>query len=173
MNTQKTLTMVTKALSFAACYHATQKRKSDNSPYINHLIEVLDLLANVHGVECAEELCVGVLHDIIEDSDIDEIVISEHFGENTLSMVKGLSDDKTQSLETRRSYTIRKLGSTSDSLCRIKLADITSNASAIPTSWDEKRLLEYFTWLDEVAKVCRPASEALYQEYVKRRAKTV
>jgi guanosine-3',5'-bis(diphosphate) 3'-pyrophosphohydrolase len=61
------LVQLTKACSFAAFKHRNQKRKNGNTPYINHPLEVLEILAS-SGVEDIETLCAGVLHDTIEDT---------------------------------------------------------------------------------------------------------
>ena len=84
-------------------------------------------------------------------------------------MVKALTDDKSLSLEIRRQHILDKLPTASDNIRRIKLADVCSNASAIPVTWDEQRLTDYFLWLDQVAALCRESSEVLYQEYLVRR----
>ena len=39
--------LLAKSLRLASQYHAQQQRKSDGSPYINHLIEVVDMLVNI------------------------------------------------------------------------------------------------------------------------------
>ena len=160
------LTHITQALSLAAKYHAQQKRKSDNSPYVNHLIECIDLLVRIGRVEDVDELCAAILHDSLEDTAITLSMIREQLGDHILSLVKALTDDKSLSLAKRREKTIKKLPKMTDSVKRIKLADICSNVSSIPANWSKKRVAEYFTWLNQVAALCRPASEPLYQEYL-------
>ena len=62
--------MVLKAVSFAAGKHRTQRCKGvDASPYINHPVEVADLLANVGEVTDLPTLVAAVLRDTIEDTD--------------------------------------------------------------------------------------------------------
>ncbi|MFT6508312.1 MAG: hypothetical protein ACJAUK_002427, partial [Colwellia polaris] len=62
-----------------------------------------------------------------------------------------------------------KLITAPQAIKQLKLADICSNASAIPASWTTDRLNEYFHWLDEIANICRTSSESLYQEYLTKR----
>ena len=58
------------ALDFAAIRHRDQKRKgTDASPYINHPIEVAQVLTSVGGVTDADLLRAAVLHDTVEDTD--------------------------------------------------------------------------------------------------------
>jgi len=68
------------ALDFAARKHVHQRRKGKlEQPYVNHLIEVAMLLAT-HGVEDTETLCAAVLHDTVEDVDVTEEELRQHFG---------------------------------------------------------------------------------------------
>lgn len=165
--------IVTKALMLAAKGHCHQQRKSDNSPYLNHLIEVMSLLVTVAKINEPTVLCAAVLHDVLEDTNITQSEISDSFGLETLEMVNALTDDKSLSLNERRNHILNKLPGTTDTIRRIKLADICSNASAIPSTWDEQRLREYFLWLDQVAELCRISSESLFQEYLLRRGSVI
>ena len=166
---QSDLSLVSNALMLAAKGHAHQRRKSDNAPYLNHLVEVMSLLVEFEHETDSSVLCAAILHDSLEDTNITQTTILELFGVNTLEMVKALTDDKELSLDERRQYILNKLPKATNSVRLIKLADICSNASAIPSNWDPLRLDEYFAWLDQVADKCRVSSEALFQEYLKRR----
>ena len=161
--------LITKALMLAAQGHADQQRKSDKSPYINHLIEVMSLLVELTDDIAPSVLCAAILHDSLEDTDISQSKILDEFGADTLEMVKALTDDKSLPLSRRRKNVLAKLPAATNHIRRIKLADLCSNVSAIPANWDEKRLTDYFLWLDQVAKLCRVSSEALYQEYLVRK----
>ncbi|XQF91622.1 hypothetical protein ACOBV8_18660 (plasmid) [Pseudoalteromonas espejiana] len=52
--------LLIKSLALASKYHEQQKRKSDGSPYINHLIEVAVLLTDIAGVDDDDELCAAI-----------------------------------------------------------------------------------------------------------------
>lgn len=162
--------LLTKSLLLAAYSHAQQQRKSDGTPYINHLIEVVDILVTIAHVHDENELCAAVLHDILEDTEITKKQIAEKFGVCVLEMVEALTDDKTLPLTARRASILEQIPKKTASIQRIKLADICSNASAIPRGWSNERVTEYFLWLDQVAKTCKNASPSLYDEYLKRRA---
>jgi hypothetical protein len=160
---------LSKALLFASRAHSQQRRKSDNSPYIEHLIEVMDLLANIAEID-DDIIIAGILHDIIEDTKVTKPELKFNFGSRVSSIVVALTDDKTLPLSSRRNRVLKKLKSAPGSVKVIKLADACSNSSSIPASWEEDRLAEYFVWLDQVALECRDASEPLYQTYLMRRA---
>jgi HD domain len=59
---------LTKALAFAAEAHRNHRRKGANQePYINHLIEVVDLIASVEDGDM-DVLIAALLHDVLEDT---------------------------------------------------------------------------------------------------------
>ena len=84
------------AIRFAAEKHRTQRRKdSERSPYINHPIEVVQLLWDVGGVRDVDVLLAAVLHDTIEDTDTRPEEIRDRFGEAVLAFVLEVSDEKS------------------------------------------------------------------------------
>ena len=70
-----------KACSFAAHKHHNQRRKSGDIPYINHPLEVAQILAAA-GVEDVATLCAAVLHDTVEDTETTRAELVEEFGES-------------------------------------------------------------------------------------------
>ena len=59
-----------KAATFVAEKHRNQRRKdADESPYINHLVALVNVLANEGGIEDPIFLFVALLHDTIEDTE--------------------------------------------------------------------------------------------------------
>lgn len=157
------------ALATARNFHHTQTRKSDGSPYINHLREVLGLLQNVVKVTDDSILIAGVLHDSLEDTDLTKLEIQQTFGDEVLTLIEQVTDDKSKLLVERRQAVITHLEHSSDAVKLIKLADIISNANALP-DWDETRLVSYLTWLDAVALKCSDVSKPLYAKYLTVRA---
>lgn len=86
---------LTKALAFAAEAHRNQRRKgASQEPYVNHLIEVLDLVASVEDGD-VDVLIAALLHDVLEDTrtGYDELVAT--FGERVARIVQENSDDMT------------------------------------------------------------------------------
>ena len=84
------------AASFAAKKHTDQKRKGERGePYINHPLEVANLLANVGGVNDIGILMAAILHDTIEDTDATADELRELFGERVTGLVLEITDDKS------------------------------------------------------------------------------
>lgn len=86
---------VIKAYNFAAQKHTNQRRKNvEASPYINHPIEVADLLAQA-GVKDKKVIIAGILHDTVEDTDTTYQDLVEEFGEKIADFVMECTDDKS------------------------------------------------------------------------------
>ena len=85
-----------KAIHFSAIKHRDQRRKDPpQSPYINHPIQVVETLWDVGGIRDDATLVAAILHDTIEDTLTSPDEIRSHFGEEVLTLVLEVTDDKT------------------------------------------------------------------------------
>jgi guanosine-3',5'-bis(diphosphate) 3'-pyrophosphohydrolase len=162
--------LVLQALSFAARKHRDQRRKgSDHAPYINHLIDVLDLLWRVGGVREAEVLAAAVLHDTVEDTPTTPQEIEAAFGPHVRSMVLEVTDDKSLAQAVRKQQQIEHAGRLSPGAKLIKLADKISNvrdlASHPPMLWPPARRRAYRAWAAKVIDALRGTNPALEAEF--------
>lgn len=167
MNSLKTLT---RAISFAAQKHTDQKRKgADNQPYINHPLEVLNLLTNVGNVEDFDVLIAAVLHDTIEDTETTKEEITELFGANVCKMVLELTDDKNLPKATRKQLQIEHAPHISSGAQQIKLCDKISNIRDVlenpPDGWSESKRSEYVKWGEQVVAGLRGANGNLEKHF--------
>ena len=71
--------LLDEAIVFATHAHAGQVRKMANTPYILHPLEVASIIATMTGDE--NTMAAGVLHDTVEDCDVDPKEIKRRFGE--------------------------------------------------------------------------------------------
>jgi (p)ppGpp synthase/HD superfamily hydrolase len=79
------------ALAFAAGHHAGQRRNSDGAAFIEHPLEVARLLREAG---CSEVVvAAGLLHDIVEDTQVSVAELAEHFGADVANLVQAVSDD--------------------------------------------------------------------------------
>ena len=93
------------AIRFAEEKHRAQKRKGTDIAYIIHPMEVLQILM---GERCSIEVAiVGVLHDVLEDTDADADEIRARFGEYVLSLVQAHTEKKNEEGQ-KRPWRIRK-----------------------------------------------------------------
>ncbi|MBI3798765.1 MAG: bifunctional (p)ppGpp synthetase/guanosine-3',5'-bis(diphosphate) 3'-pyrophosphohydrolase, partial [Deltaproteobacteria bacterium] len=95
MNTSCDLVTILQALHVAATKHRDQRRKgAEASPYINHPIEVAELLARVGGVTDIVILQAAILHDTLEDTQTTPAELDTIFGPEVRKVVEEITDDK-------------------------------------------------------------------------------
>ncbi len=154
------------AISFAAKKHSTQKRKgADEQPYINHVLEVANLLTNVGKITDYDVLIAAVLHDTIEDTPTTESEITERFGAEVCGMVLEVTDDKSLPKARRKELQIEHAPHLSAGAKFIKLADKISNIRDVsenpPADWSVERRIEYINWGERVIDGLRGANANL------------
>ena len=154
------------AASFAAKKHRNQKRKGENGePYINHPLEVANLLANVGEVEDTDVLIAAILHDTIEDTETSKEEIAKMFGEKVSKIVLEVSDDKSLSKAERKQLQIEHAPYLSAGAKLVKLADKINNVNDImsspPHHWSLERRREYVEWGEKVVAGLRGVNENL------------
>lgn len=164
------LPLVIQSLAFAAKKHRHQRRKgSDQSPYINHPIDVLDLLWRVGEVRDAEVLAAAVLHDTIEDTGTTPAEIETLFGCRVRDLVLELSDDKSLPDPVRKRLQEEHAPQLSTGARLIKLADKISNVRDLhfhpPLFWSARRRAEYRAWAARVVDRLRGTNPALEAEF--------
>ena len=140
-----------RALAFAADKHKNQRRKDAQiTPYINHPIDLVNVLVNEGGVVSWDVLCAALLHDVIEDTQTSEEELLAHFGKKVTAIVKELTDDKSLAKDVRKRLQVEHAPFASHEAKLVKLADKICNLrdmlSNPPTGWDLKRKQEYFAW---------------------------
>ncbi|WP_272477436.1 HD domain-containing protein [Baekduia alba] len=78
------------ALEFAAGRHAGQLRDVDHAPFILHPLEVAHLL---QGRDYPDHvIAAGVLHDVLEDTDVTREELEERFGAEVADLVAAVSE---------------------------------------------------------------------------------
>lgn len=172
MNTATDIAILLRALHFAADKHRDQRRKGEEaSPYINHLIEVAELLACEGGVTDLIILHAAILHDTLEDTRTTAEELEAMFGSEVRQVVEEVTDDKRLPKTERKRLQIEHAPGLSTCAKVIKLADKISNIRGIiqtpPAGWSLERRREYLDWSDQVVAGCRGCNTALEQLYDK------
>ena len=80
--------LLTKAYHFSYNAHNGQLRKS-KKPYFEHCLEVARILAE-HQLDTSS-IVAGLLHDVVEDTEISLSEIEENFGEEIATLVDGVT----------------------------------------------------------------------------------
>ncbi|TVQ88481.1 MAG: bifunctional (p)ppGpp synthetase/guanosine-3',5'-bis(diphosphate) 3'-pyrophosphohydrolase [Chromatiaceae bacterium] len=161
-----------RALRFAAEKHRCQRRKDVHaSPYINHPIAVLGILAEEAGVGDPEVLCAAVLHDTIEDTDTTPAELTAVFGPDVCAIVLAVSDNKRLPRSERKRLQIEHAAQVGHGARLVKLADKIANLRDLvehpPAAWDGARRREYCDWARAVVERLRGTHaglEALFDQ---------
>lgn len=102
------MSIVERAIIFAAKAHEGQMRKLTDIPYITHPFSVGMLLQKAN---CSDEvIAAGILHDTLEDTSTTYEELTEHFGAHIANLVVAASEpDKSLPWEERKQHTIDRL----------------------------------------------------------------
>jgi len=136
------IALVTKAYDFAKKAHKGQKRYS-GAPYFQHVAITAQYLAEL-GMR-APTVCSGMLHDTVEDTDVELETIEKEFGKEIARLVDGvtkLGDVRYQGTE-RHVESLRKLFAATATDIRvliIKLMDRLHNARTLNFVPEHKRV---------------------------------
>jgi guanosine-3',5'-bis(diphosphate) 3'-pyrophosphohydrolase len=158
------------AARFAAEKHASQRRKGlAGEPYVNHVIEVAELIAASSDVVDTHLVMAGLLHDTIEDCGVTFQELEQQFGADVATLVAEVTDDKTLPKARRKALQVENAPKKSVRAQVIKLADKISNLRSIldspPADWDLERRRQYFEWAHQVVSGLRQPNALLKAEF--------
>lgn len=114
------------AIEFAVRAHKGQYRKGSRIPYVVHPINVGRILIE-NG--CSDTVVIaGILHDVIEDTDVSVDLVREQFGEDVANLVMwGSEKDRSDTWENRKRHTLETLESAPMDVLLISLVDKLDN----------------------------------------------
>lgn len=156
---QEALRKVVDAADYAAEMHRAQRRKADDSPYINHPLAVANLVAK-HAESDNELVCyaAAILHDVVEDTDATLKDVRERFGDAIADVVAEVTDDRSLPAAERKRQQIEHMRHISASAAKVKLADKLHNLTDLthnpPPKWSLERIQGYFVWSKAVVGAC-------------------
>lgn len=161
---------ILKAACFAALKHTGQTRKGpDRAPYINHPLEVANLLISLGGVVDPDILIAAFLHDTVEDTDVTTDEIREMFGQRVAGIVAEVTDDKSLQKQERKIKQVEHAPHLSVEAKQLKMCDKISNITDIvsnpPTGWSRERKLEYIEWGKRVFAGLRGVNKRLEDHF--------
>ncbi len=154
------------AVRFAAHKHRYQRRKDeDASPYINHPIEVAEVLARIGGVSDLPTLLAAVLHDTVEDTGTTFSELDQTFGHEVRALVEEMTDDRSLPKDVRKRLQIEHAPGLSWKAKQVKIADKICNIHDVtynpPPKWPLERRREYLAWSAKVVEGCRGSNGTL------------
>jgi guanosine-3',5'-bis(diphosphate) 3'-pyrophosphohydrolase len=171
------LTLLLRALEFAAHKHRDQRRKDRAaSPYINHPIALATVLTLEGRVTDPEVLAAALLHDTIEDTRTTHQELKSAFGARVARTVLEVTDNKRLRKHTRKRLQVEHAAGLSRSAKLVKLADKICNIRDLgvhpPVGWNKRRRREYFDWakrvIDELRGTNRRLEAAFDAAYARR-----
>ena len=165
-----TIVDIARAYHFAATRHADQRRKGERAePYINHLTEVAELVAQATQGEDLDLIVAAVLHDVVEDTATTFADVTTGFGSRVAGLVREVTDDKTLPKAERKRLQVLHAAQSSSGAKIIKLADKTANLRALATSppadWSPRRRRDYVEWAIQVVAGCAGVSADLERKF--------
>jgi len=122
-----------RAVRFATARHGDQRRKT-GAPYLEHLLEALQILVEGAGVSRPDVLVAAVLHDVVEDTPCTLADVRAAFGSRVAELVGWVTKpdpgpDQDSAAVTER-YLRRLRGAPPDAIL-VKLADRMSNVQTL------------------------------------------
>ena len=161
---------VLRAANFAAGRHSHQRRKGAAAePYINHLLEVAELVASTQREPDANLVIAALLHDTVEDVGVTREDLVREFGTDVAALVMEVTDDKSLPKQERKRLQIFDAPKKSVRAQVIKLSDKISNLRSMlhspPADWSLQRRREYFEWAKQVVDALSAPDASLKAEF--------
>jgi len=117
-----------RALEIATIYHSNQFRKNGITPYIIHPIRVADKFTD------ETDKIIAILHDTIEDTNIDPQLILDTFGQNIFDIINILTHNRGENYFDYINRIKQNIVAT-----RIKIQDILDNLNDSPSKNQTER----------------------------------
>lgn len=139
---EEQLTLLDRAIIFAAKAHAGAVRRDGHTPYILHCTEAAAIAATM--TQDQEVLAAAVLHDGVEDTDVTAETLEAEFGSRVAQLVGAMSENKRPELSPEDTWLVRKEEtiaaleeSTDLAVAQLYLADKLSNLRGIARDYEE------------------------------------
>lgn len=128
---EATCEAVAKAVEFATRWHGAQRRPT-GAPYLEHLLEALEVLVCGACVTDPEVLCAAVLHDVVEDTPCTLADVRLEFGDRVADLVGWVTIPETDGdRKAAKEAYLTGLRQAPDDAILVKLADRVSNVQTL------------------------------------------
>lgn len=154
---------ILRAIEFARKAHSGQKRKYTGESYIEHPLEVMNMVSKVTTNEPV--LCAAVLHDTVEDCDVSIEEIRKHFGDWVAALVSDLTDvskPEDGNRSVRKHIDLKHTAQADWEAKTIKLADLISNTRSI-VEHDKEFAKVYIKEKEALLEVLTEGDKYLYE----------
>jgi len=154
--------IITIAMEVATRAHNGQIRKYTREPYVVHPFAVAGLVRSVTDDEYM--IAAALLHDVIEDTEVNSMTIWGLFGPTVGMLVDGLTDVSTPedgNRAVRKALDREHLANQPPAVKTIKLADLIDNTKSI-VAHDENFAKVYMHEKDELLHVLKEGDQTLW-----------
>ncbi|HTJ32408.1 MAG TPA: HD domain-containing protein [Dactylosporangium sp.] len=133
----QTLEALDDAVAFAVERHGEQRRPA-GEPYVEHLLEALQVLVDAVGERDPDTLRAAVLHDVVEDTPTTIDEVRERFGDRVAELVGWVTKSGD------RAEYLARLRDAPDAAIAVKLADRLSNVQRLRTHPRPEKRASYY-----------------------------
>ncbi len=159
--------LLQKAWQLAAHHHEGQRYNTPQEgvtlPYLTHLgavlIETNYIISQEPGLNANLMRLCAILHDSLEDTNLEEETIRTEFGEEVLAGVKALT--KNESLPSKQAQmedSLARILTQPREIAVVKLCDRINNLSPAPSYWDQAKKRAYRAEAELILEQLGPAS---------------
>ncbi len=166
--TESDVSMIRRAVSFAAEKHQSQFRKNDKkTPYIIHPIGVADHIMRIGDVYDVDVVIAALLHDVTDETGVTFEEIAAHFGLKVTGYIQEIIGDQTLSDKERQKRQIVEAPDSSAGASLIKMADKLHNLNTLMNNpsrgWTQGAIDSYFQWAEVVVDRLPSVNDSLKQ----------
>ncbi|NKZ07382.1 HD domain-containing protein [Actinomadura latina] len=142
------------AVAAARQWHGDQKRPT-GAPYVEHLLEALEVLVRGAGVTTPAVLTAAILHDVVEDTPATLADVEAEFGAEVAELVDWVTKPPAagagrQAKRAAKAAYLRRLGDAPAEAVQVKLADRVSNVQTLgdmPPDFQRRYYAETLTYI--------------------------
>ncbi|MFI6518898.1 HD domain-containing protein [Spirillospora sp. NPDC050679] len=153
------LDLLDRAAEAAQRWHGDQRRPT-GAPYMEHLLEAVEVLARGAGVTDAGVLAAALLHDAVEDTGATVAAVEDGFGPDVAELVDWVTKPPAtgagrQAKRAAKSAYLRRLGEAPERAVLVKLADRASNVQTLdrmPPDFQRRYYAETVTYIMPLAQ---------------------
>jgi len=160
-----TQTLYQKAIKFAGEKHSNQIVPGTNSNYLLHLsnvaMEILIASYNTKNFELGFAIQVGLLHDILEDTDTTFNEVRSQFGQDVSDAVSALSKNSELPKEQQMKDSLNRVKKLQPEVWAVKLADRITNLQPPPSHWNMEKKRKYLDHANLILKELKGGNEYL------------
>ncbi|MFA1551725.1 HD domain-containing protein [Actinomadura chokoriensis] len=146
------------AVAAARRWHGDQKRPT-GAPYVEHLLEALEVLVCGAEVTTPAVLSATILHDVVEDTPATLPDVEAEFGPEAAELVDWVTKPPApgagrQAKRASKAAYLRRLGDAPAEAIQVKLADRVSNVQTLdrmPTDFQRRYYAETLTYIVPLA----------------------